>query len=219
MMQLTEDTLQRLVDGELSAAEYQDALLALEADPSTCETNLWRRCALAFLESQAFELGAKSWLETRQRGEMLSDSTSQPALVTKAPNVLAWALLLTVAASLAGAFWVGGLMGDLSRSKGNGPLLGGAPSTVNAPNVFDENADGSIFVSIPVDSEGEFDSAAWVNGAPTPLPPDIQRKWEEEGYTVRARRRLIPVVIPNGRTIIAPFEQYEKVPRTDAALQ
>ena len=68
-MQLTEDTIQRLVDGELDAAEYQDALLALEADPTTCESNAWRRCALTFLESQAFEFGAKSWLEARKRGE------------------------------------------------------------------------------------------------------------------------------------------------------
>lgn len=218
-MQLTDDTLQRLVDGELTAAEYQQVLLALEADPSTCESNAWRRCALGFLESQAFEFGAKSWLEARKRGDEVGDILVQPAPAAPKSKIPTWMMLLTVAASLAGAFWVGGLMGDLSR-----PKLLTPGNYVNNPvdvklDPFKENADGSIFVSVPVDSESEFDSTAWVNETPTPLPLDIQRKWEQEGYTVRARRRLIPVAIPNGRTIIAPFEQYEKVPRTDAALQ
>jgi hypothetical protein len=218
-MQLTDDTLQRLVDGELTAAEYQDALLALEADPTTCESNAWRRCALGFLESQAFEFGAKSWLEARKRGDEQSESKAQPLQAAPKSKIPTWMMLLTVAASLAGAFWVGGLMGDLSRPKLTTPGLL-VESPVNGKlDPFKENADGSIFVSVPVDSESEFDSAAWVNETPTPLPLDIQRKWEQEGYTVRARRRLIPVAIPNGRTIIAPFEQYEKVPRTDAALQ
>lgn len=222
-MQLTDDTLQRLIDGELTAAEYQDALLALEADPSTCESNAWRRCALGFLESQAFEFGAKSWLEARKRGDDqfndLGDLAVQPAQASHKSKVPVWMMLLTVAASLAVAFWVGGLMGDLSRLKApNSGIAEVRPIDVKL-DPFKENADGSIFVSVPVDSESEFDSAAWVNETPTPLPLDIQRKWEQEGYTVRARRRLIPVAIPNGRTIIAPFEQYEKVPRTDASLQ
>jgi anti-sigma factor RsiW len=42
---ISDETLQRLVDGELDPSEYQEVLLALEADPSTCESNLWRRCA------------------------------------------------------------------------------------------------------------------------------------------------------------------------------
>ena len=43
-----ERQLNRLVDGELSGAEYQRLLESLESAPDG-----WRRCALAFLESQA----------------------------------------------------------------------------------------------------------------------------------------------------------------------
>ncbi len=40
----------RLVDGELSSAEYQALLAALDEEPGG-----WRRCALSFLEAQALE--------------------------------------------------------------------------------------------------------------------------------------------------------------------
>lgn len=224
-MHLTDDTLQRLVDGELSTREYQDALLALEADPSTCESNAWRRCALSFLESQAFELGAKSWLEAKNRNEPEFDQehSSLATHITPSRRIPAWVMLLTVAASLAGAFWVGGLMGDWSRPAT--PVTGFANNrdllkeVQDARQTFEGDAsDGSFLVSVPVEDATEFDSAAWVKETPTPLSPEIQRKWEQEGYTVRARRRLIPITIPNGRTIIAPFEQYEKVP-LNSALQ
>lgn len=218
-MQLTDDTLQRLVDGELSASEYQEALLALESDPTTCESNAWRRCALSFLESQAFELGAKSWLEARKRNESNLDEV-QKSLVMPAPGrkIPAILMLLTVAASLAGAFWVGSLMGDLSRPKPIGTGIEVVKTDGQKPGVYEENPDGTIFVSATVEDESQFDSAAWVTGTPTPLQPEIQRRWEQEGFTVRASRRLIPVTLPDGKKIIAPFEQYEKVPRS-AVLQ
>ena len=41
--------LDRLVDGGLSGPERRDLLLRLDADPEG-----WRRCALAFLEDQAW---------------------------------------------------------------------------------------------------------------------------------------------------------------------
>lgn len=212
-MHLTDDTLQRLVDGELTAREYQDALLALEADPSTCESNAWRRCALSFLEAQAFELGAKSWLDARKRGEDLGELVTQPVAAAPKKRIPTWMMLLTVAASLAGAFWVGGLMGDLSRPKSPFPIVVAAPEGAQKPEIFDKNPDGTLFVTVDVD-ESTFDSAAWVAGTPSPLDPKILRSWEEEGFTVRASRRLIPVTLSDGKTIIAPFEQYEKVPRT-----
>ncbi len=221
-MQLTEDTIQRLVDGELDAAEYQDALLALEADPTTCESNAWRRCALTFLESQAFEFGAKSWLEAKKRGESgneLNDSetTLVAPIAQPARRVPTLVTLLSVAASLAIAFWIGGQMSEFSRPKV--PSVNhvvGTSVKPGTPPTFEETSDGSIFVSVSVDDEGAFDREAWLAGAPSPLPLDIQKRWEQEGFGVRARRRLIPMTVPDGRTIPLPFETYEKVPRTSA---
>lgn len=220
-MQLTEETIQRLVDGELDATEYQEALLALEADPTTCDSNAWRRCALTFLEAQAFEFGAKSWLESRKIGE--SGIEEKEAEVTLAPiarpsrQIPAWLTLLVVAASLAGAFWIGSQMSEWSRPKlPSMEHVAGTGARPHGPPKFEETSDGSIFVSIDVDDEGTFDREAWLAGAPSPLPLEIQKRWEQEGFGVRARRRLIPMTVPDGRTIPLPFETYEKVPRTSA---
>src|SRR5690349_16591155 len=47
--------LDRLVDGELNDAERRDLLLRLERTPDG-----WRRCALAFLEGQAWRSESKA---------------------------------------------------------------------------------------------------------------------------------------------------------------
>ena len=47
--ELDQRTLDRLVDGELTASEYDELLRKLETAPAG-----WRRCALAFLEAQAW---------------------------------------------------------------------------------------------------------------------------------------------------------------------
>lgn len=47
---VTEERLDRLVDGELSREEYRELLESLAREPDG-----WRRCALAFLEAQAWQ--------------------------------------------------------------------------------------------------------------------------------------------------------------------
>jgi hypothetical protein len=221
-MMITDDTLQRLVDGELSSAEYQEALLALEDDPSTCESNTWRRCALSFLEAQAFELGAKSWIDARNRGDDSAEVAAEKAALAKNARrkrtMPVWMTLGAMAASLAGAFWVGGLMNDITRPK--------APEFVNSgvrqprtPEVEQLASDGPIFVSFSADDEdeGEFDPDAWMQGEVTPLSPEVQLQWQRRGYTLRTSRRILRTTrLPDGREIRVPFEQYEMAPTAPA---
>ncbi len=56
---ITDQELDRLVDGELDEQAYRDVLRKLEMEPDG-----WRRCALAFLERQAWERELSGW--TRQ---------------------------------------------------------------------------------------------------------------------------------------------------------
>jgi hypothetical protein len=214
---ITDDTLQRLVDGELSGAEYKEALLALEEDPTTCESNAWRRCALSFLEAQAFELGAKSWIDARNRGESVELAVENASLVENAKprrKFPLWMTLPAMAASLAGAFWVGGLMNDLTRPAK--PILVNAPTRIQrAPEIEQLASDGPIFVSFSADDEeeGAFDPDAWMQGAVTPLSPEVQAQWQRRGYTLRSSRRIIrKTTLPDGREIRVPFEQYEMAP-------
>jgi hypothetical protein len=185
-MMITDDTLQRLVDGELSGPEYQNALLALEDDPSTCESNTWRRCALSFLEAQAFELGAKSWIDARNRGDDAAEMAAEnAALVENARpkrKFPVWMTLTAMAASLAGAFWVGGVMNNLTRPKPL-ELVKANVRLPRPPEVEQLASDGPIFVSFSADDaeEGPFDPDAWMQGAVTPISPEVQLQWQRRG--------------------------------------
>src|SRR5262245_61132861 len=66
---LPEDTmlLDRLVDGELNDEERRELLLRLERTPDG-----WRRCAMAFLEGQAWRSEAKAMVHG-------PDATVRPA--------------------------------------------------------------------------------------------------------------------------------------------
>lgn len=221
-MMITDDTLQRLVDGELNPAEYQDALLALEDDPSTCESNAWRRCALGFLEAQAFELGAKSWLDAKNRGDNSSDAAFEGVTQINNPSPKRagsiWLTLAAMAASLAGAFWVGGLMNDLTRP-GAREVVNTPARVPRAPEVEQLASDGPIFVSFSADEEAEtaFDPDAWMQGEVTPLSPEVQLQWQRRGYTLRTSRRILRTTrLPDGREIRVPFEQYEMAPTAPA---
>jgi hypothetical protein len=65
------DMLDRLVDGELGDREYRELLLRLETQPDG-----WRRCALAFLEAQAWRREMRAL-----RGyEKMGQAPSRPAI-------------------------------------------------------------------------------------------------------------------------------------------
>ena len=57
---LDDSRFDRLVDGELSEEERRELLAGLDAEPGG-----WRRCALAFLESQCWKAGARRVLDGR----------------------------------------------------------------------------------------------------------------------------------------------------------
>lgn len=54
---LSDSWIDRLVDGELSAAEYKSVVEALDRHPEH-----WRRCAQAFLEAQAWRTELSDWM-------------------------------------------------------------------------------------------------------------------------------------------------------------
>src|SRR5262249_32693931 len=85
--------LDRLVDGELPNAERRALLLRLESEPDG-----WRRCALAFLESQ-------SWREAVGPLAAAAPIPSRPIRTPRRRRSVA--RLTAVAASLAAAFALG----------------------------------------------------------------------------------------------------------------
>ncbi|MGD9720033.1 MAG: hypothetical protein AB7O59_02320 [Pirellulales bacterium] len=94
--------LDRLVDGELSQADRRDLLAALDDEPGA-----WRRCALAFLESQAWR-----WQLGRMAAEPLVAHTAHAGSAAAGPSSRArsaarWTWTLAMAAGLFLAFGLG----------------------------------------------------------------------------------------------------------------
>ncbi len=88
--------IDRLVDGELSEADRRALLASFEADPSG-----WRRCAMAFLEAQA-------WRESL--GTVAAHVAMQPPMLAPARPRFGFAKTgLAIAASVLVAFSVGRL--------------------------------------------------------------------------------------------------------------
>jgi hypothetical protein len=95
----------RLVDGELSSAEYQALLAALDEEPDG-----WRRCALSFLEAQALERELGSLRSERiEPAAAPSLALVQPSPQPQAlPHRVSYPLMaLAVAASFLVAFGLG----------------------------------------------------------------------------------------------------------------
>src|SRR5262245_830538 len=85
--------LDRLVDGELSDTDRRELLVALDQ-----EADGWRRCALAFLESQALSE------QLRNSPNELARSAARISQRATVVRKRGWPLRLSLAASLLIAF-------------------------------------------------------------------------------------------------------------------
>jgi len=101
--------LDRLVDGELCAAEERELLAALDDEPGA-----WRRCALAFLEARA--------LRSDLHGARSAVLEVTPAARPRAKSNV-WGMVFVSAASLMLSFFVGMQLRGLYRTNsGMGPV-------------------------------------------------------------------------------------------------
>jgi hypothetical protein len=165
--------IDRLVDGELNRDDERQVLLALEAQPE-----YWRRCALAFVESQTWR-GELRGLASEPAGEVATNKAA--SLVRRSSRVvLQWAAL---AASVLIAFtlgiaarhiWTGGGEQIAAGNAGQTnfvtmtepPTKGGEPKTPDAAsgsapesnNDMDMIPRNTVQVSLPIDDGQEEQS-------------------------------------------------------------
>lgn len=215
---LDDRLLDRLVDGELSPEEYAAVLRSLGDAPDG-----WRRCALAFLEAQAWrrELG----LATGQ-----TPSPAAPPLIVR-PTAAAkrWPLLLATAASFLLAFGLGIVM----RPSASGPApAGGQLAGDNRPSlpvqqgampsetmpsgnvtfVMDHGDGlGSREVPVPV-YEWSPEYAQWLSGQPSAPSSGLERAVQRFGHQVRTHKHFIPFETGDGRDVVFPVDQVEITP-------
>jgi hypothetical protein len=213
----------RLVDGELLAAERRQLLASLEDQPGG-----WRRCALAFLEAQCWREGlgesAREPLSARVAAEKVSMARTESAREGRRRGVV-W---LAIAAGLLAAFTLG------LRWRSGDPIAGN--------NVV--STDGSIAQVIPPPASESPTALAgadaltiWVrdeagNARPlrvplvdartldqqlgmqfqTGLPSDVRSQLQDRGFQVQSKRRYAPFWLESGRPMIVPVEDTRIVP-------
>jgi len=108
--------LARLIDDELTAAQERELLKHLDAHPE-----MWRHCALGFLEERALRRGARGWVKAQETDPLVplappvntvsssAQARAEPVAPTRATTQKkrSWLDYATIAAGLLLAFTVG----------------------------------------------------------------------------------------------------------------
>jgi hypothetical protein len=223
--------LDRLVDGELNDQERRDLLSGLEDAPGG-----WRRCALAFLESQC-------WKQTF--GEMQRGPRDPRAIAASVPARLEafrrqWPARLgmfgAVAASFLVAFRIGSNVypvrreqpgaktGQVAATLAAKPVpcgVGRAGPSLAGPVSPKPPAAGPwrmVTVSDPAGSAQERSAwrvpaverdnvdSQWLASVPPAVPDDVLRAFHRTGHQIEQQRELVPVQLQDGRQLVMPVD-------------
>lgn len=219
--------LEQLADGELSESQRRAVLSQLDDEPDG-----WRRCALAFLESQCWEeaLGPLAGGRFREASPEAEAALATPAVKRK----LRWPALSTLAA-MAASFLAALMVGDGLRSWHNTRPSPAEPAAQVAdtrpaapPGIGTPGGDAQrlatpwqmVTVSVPGDEHGKRQSVQlpaiecenideeWLGTIPE-IPPQVYDTLRRTGHQVHASRQLLPVRLKDGRRLVIPVEQIE----------
>ncbi|MEX2173022.1 MAG: hypothetical protein WD872_01585 [Pirellulaceae bacterium] len=220
--------IDRLVDGELSPDEYRSLLASLDDEPRG-----WRRCALAFLESQAL---GRDLAAIRHEQLIASQPTVQPAATaaqTDRPRVrqirLA-GLALSMAASLLMGFglgvaapWFATGLQAVSRQPPlpiverepqlPPPKLAIQRGPVERVRLVVDGPGGQRTEAgeVPVFDMGP-DPIAWPPQNESPFPVELIEALASSGHHVERQQQLVPVALGDGRRGYIPVEGYQITP-------
>jgi hypothetical protein len=179
--------IDRLVDGALPESDRQILLARLDADADG-----WRRCALAFLEAQA-------WREAL--GPVARSAAAEELPPKMARRGFQWVARLAVAAGVLGAF----ALGWLTRG---GPALSPAP-TREAPVVTrrPEAPPAVVPVALPVETPGPATLATSDEPEEPTLPDPVLDDWARQGFQVERRERVVSLGLDDGRRVPVPVSE------------
>lgn len=218
--------LDRLVDGELGLHERRELLAGLDDEPGA-----WRRCALAFLESQSWR-----WQLSRMASEPILAQLSAAPPKTRAARHTIWGGFLAIAASLMVAFTVGTRFPTIGPADDalaaveqsapkvadtvSRPELSPAPhelaTTDGDPAGTTSDSPWQIVTLTPVGDTGDpielrvvKDGAGQLFADRLPLSSFLTGRLEQDGWEVIRRRRLLPIDLSDGRRLVVPIEEID----------
>ncbi len=223
---ISDTFLDRLVDGELSPAELRGAIQSLDSEPDG-----WKRCALAFLEAQAWRESFRAIPVSGATVVKVGISTEPiPAPRRSQP----WRMAM--AAGLAGIAFLLGWTLHPDRSSGRdgmtaptiarstnptpegGSSVGSIPSSTEVPDVSPAPSAGpdSLVAAGPEASPppgpiptGPSAGERWAYTPPAPITEHQQALLEQQGYQVDRRRRFVPARLKDGRRVAVPVDQVQ----------
>lgn len=188
--------LDRLVEGELTETARRELLMQLDAMPDG-----WRRCALAFLEAQAWRTALSpmvvgSALEMTAAVELKLNSAASVAVCPQIKSErrrfvgrsIAWAACLCVG-FVSGMIWRG--ESQLSTPQ---IVAKAEPSEVREADAVEPTSNPTA-TQMPV-ADGKF-------------PEYVRTQLERRGYQIVQKPRLLPVEIEPGRTVFVPVSRME----------
>jgi hypothetical protein len=217
-----EKWIDRLVDGELNDEQRREVLIKLDG-----QSDGWRRCALAFLEAQAWGREFRALTTAPARDVAVQPARTQATWrATYAMPMLAMAASFLVAFGL-GLAWRGNTPFDAvpTQVAQQQPASETAPAAEpnGAPSVtptdrphwdtvtvsLDENQDGvAEAVDVPF-AAGEGIDEQWLRSQPSPLPPQVLRALRHMGHEVQRQRAYLPIELNDGRRVVVPVDQFD----------
>jgi hypothetical protein len=229
-----ERRLERLVDGELAADDYRALLKSLDVEPDG-----WRRCALAFLESQALarELGALGRAQELPPASTLPLKPAaqarelrpphQTAIATNPPRPRRWSSpglqLLAVAASFVAALSLGIVAPRFFSPRPKEPTIAGnlqqpdprqeVLRPLGGVRLVMDGGDGQPVEAghVPVyDASGNLDELLTVE--PATMAPELIDLFRRHGFEVQHQPQLVPAPLEDGRQLIVPVDGYQITP-------
>ncbi len=203
--------IDRLVANELDDAGRRALLLELEATPDA-----WRRCALAFLEDQAWQAALErpkaSAAPSTHSGGLIRPATPLLKRTRRARYVLA-ASLFAASVSLSFRLGVESLAPNESRVS-VAPVVVANPEPVEAlpPGA----AIGWLSVADPQDGEAPphqvpilaatQSNEDWLQEQPPTISDYVKSQWERQGFQVEEHRHLVGLDLTDGRHVAIPVD-------------
>jgi hypothetical protein len=219
--------LDRLVDGELGLHERRELLAGLDDEPGA-----WRRCALAFLESQSW-----GWQMARVANEPILAQLTAPRPASPVRSGKFWSGFLAVAASLIVAFVAGTRFSSPAPSEPTvavsdpgapiepQPQVVARPKSQSAGNEMAADvgeASNPPWRTLRLTPVGDSDSAAPIElrvvedgtqdpwfADEGPLSSSLAQRLEQDGWEVNRRQRLVPLALSDGRELVVPVEEVD----------
>lgn len=212
-----EASIDRLASGELDDAGRQNLFEWLDADPRR-----WRRCALALLEARELEMALADWNAAVPRPAPTFPPTGRVGTAHRfdSRHVTAQAghrrlgNVMALAASLLLAFGLG--IGGRGLWMDQTPLVVQITPKDSAgdtgPGTSEEQlvvSEEQPIVNQPAPGPAIMPAAATKIGAADLISPYVRSVLERRGYEIESRHAVLPAVLPDGRRVMLPVDQFQ----------